>query len=270
MQASSPAGRKPNSPGFPLTMAPAIAARVNRLFLFRGETIRVAVLLLASILPALALWSRATYLFGDSYQYLRAGFTFAQGQGFRDMSGNQFTFLTPLYSLFTGIAYALIPGVGIITIARLVSLIGATGAVTAFYWLLRGRFSVRVAFVASLLFALMPLRVWSSLWVLSEGLYLGLLMLGVALLLRGDSISGLRGLLGGVVFGLTYLTRPESILYLAGIVVLTLIGAVRSRRRKLVPALIMAGFLAIALPYHAWVRHVSDSPASGRLNLLFD
>ena len=238
----------------------------SRAILVRGEWAITVLLALISALPTLALWNRASYLTGDSYQYLRAALTFSQGQGLRDMSGSAFTFFTPLYPLVIGIAHRLTPGVNIETTARLVSLVGATTAVIALYWLLRARYSLWVSFSASLLFALSPLRVWSSSWALSEGLYLGLLMLGLAVLFRQGKHIWIATTLGGILLGLAYLTRPEAMLCLAATALLFFFRGPLGRKRTL---LVLAGFLLIALPYHALVYQRNHALGSGRLSLLF-
>ncbi len=225
-------------------------------------------LVLASILPTLALWNRATYLSGDSYQYLRGGLSFATGQGLKDMSGNPFTFHPPLYPLLIGLLHRLAPDLDLETAARLVSLAGASIAVPAFYWLVQSRYSPSIAFSAALLFALLPLRVWSGQWVLSEGLYVGFLMLGLLVFFRFGLVSKLGALIGGVVFGLAYLTRPEAILYVAAIAFVTLISALKGqRRRALMMIFLMAGVFAVALPYHAWVYKTTGAPTSKRVAL---
>ncbi len=246
--------------------AGALATRVNWITFATSETTRVGLLVLASVLPSLALWNKATYLFGDSYQYLRAALTFAQGHGLYDMSGNPFTFFTPFYPLVIGIAHRLTPNVNIETTARLVSLAGATTAVLALYWLLRSRYSQWISFSVSLLFALLPLRVWSGLWVLSEGLYLGLLMLGLAVIFGPTKRLWLASASGGILLGLAYLTRPEAILCVFAIAVLPVLRKFRGQKRTLV---ILAGFLLVALPYHARIYQLTGGTTSGRLSLLW-
>ncbi|MGH9873562.1 MAG: hypothetical protein ACRD9S_14020 [Pyrinomonadaceae bacterium] len=231
----------------------------------KSEWTMTALLALIAGLPTLALWNRASYLTGDSYQYLRAAMSFANGQGLRDMSGDPFTVLTPLYPLVIGIIHRLVPTMDIETAARLVSFTGATSAVVALYWLLRARYSLRVSFAAALLFALLPLRVWSGLWALSEGLYLGLLMLGVAVVFRPASRSWFTVALGGFLLGLAYLTRPEAILVVAAAVILTSIKVQPGRKMALT---VLAGFLLAAAPYHAWIYRETGSASSGRLGPL--
>ncbi|HEY8188555.1 MAG TPA: hypothetical protein VIF64_20970 [Pyrinomonadaceae bacterium] len=242
-----------------------VAGSASRPIVVTSDWAVAALLALVSAVPSLALWDRGSYLTGDSYQYLRAALTFANGQGLRDMSGNSFTVLTPLYPLIIGIVHRLIPTMDIENVARLVSLAGATTAVVAFYWLLRSRYSLRISFTAALLFALLPLRVWSGFWALSEGLYLGLIMLGVAMLFRPQHRSWFRAALGGLLLGLAYLTRPEAILVVGAVTILTFIKIHPGRKRALV---ILSGFLLVALPYHAWVYRETGSPSSGRLGPL--
>src|SRR5258705_3720087 len=241
------------------------ASRAGLPILVKSEWSITALLALIAGLPTLALWNRASYLTGDSYQYLRAATTFAHGEALPDLSGNPFTVMTPLYSLLIGIIHRLAPAIDIETTARLVSFAGATTAVIALYWLLRSRYSLRFSLAAALLFALLPLRVWSGLWALSEGLYLGLVMLGIAVLFRPQLRSWFSAALGGSLLGLAYLTRPEANLYVAGVITLFFIKAWRAPKTAL---LILAGFLLVALPYHAWVYKMTGNPGSGRANIL--
>src|SRR5712671_6940154 len=247
---------------------PAVS-RTRETSLVKSDWAIALLLTLVSALPTLILWNRGSYLTGDSYQYLRAALTFAQGQGLRDMSGNPFTVLTPFYPLVIGIVHRLLPGVDIETTARLVSFAGATTAVLSLFRLLRARYSLQLSFVAGLLFALLPLRVWSGFWALSEGLYLGLLMLGLAVLFRPARRFWFRTLIGGLLLGLAYLTRPEAVLYVAAVIALSPFTVNRDPKTGLKRGLvILAGFLLVALPYHAWVRGVTGTAASARLEIL--
>ena len=238
--------------------------RISWIALLKSDWAVSGVLVLVCAIPALALWRHSNYLTGDSYQYLRAAQTFAAGQGLRDMSGEPFTVLTPLYPLLIGAVHRLFANVDIETIARLVSFAGAAAAVVGLYWLLRVRYSLWISFSGALMFALLPLRVWSSFWVLSEGLYVGLLILALAVLFRSRKRLWVAGA-GGLLFGLAYLTRPEAILCFAGAVALSAMQSRDGRKRALA---IVAGFLLVAVPYHAWVYRMTGNPSSGRLRIL--
>jgi 4-amino-4-deoxy-L-arabinose transferase-like glycosyltransferase len=213
-------------------------------------------LVLAAILPTLALWNRATYLSGDSYQYLRAALTLSRGQGLRDMSGEPFIFLAPLYSLFVGITYRVIPTINIETLARFVSLLGATVAVAAFYWLVRRRHSPTVAILSALVFALVPLRIWSGQWVLTNGLALGLTLSGVTLLFHRERPVEWTAMVAGILLGLAYLTRSEALVFcFGGFIYLLLFADLPGlNSRLLVSALFLLSLAVVALPYHVWIH----------------
>jgi 4-amino-4-deoxy-L-arabinose transferase-like glycosyltransferase len=221
-------------------------------------------LVVVGTIPVLALWGKSTYLTGDSYQYLRAALSFSQSQGLRDMSGAPFTVLGPLYPLLIGIAHRIFESINVETTARLIGFAGAMVAVIAFYSLLRIRFSLPLSLLTASLFALMPLRVWIGLFALSEGLYVGLLMLGLALFFRSSARAWMVGL-AGAVLGLAYLTRPEGILCFAGIGILSLFHRAHRAKKTL---LLGAGFLVMALPYHAWVYRETGTPSSSRFQIL--
>jgi len=204
----------------------------------------------------LALWNRATCLSGDSYQYLRAALTLSRGQGLQDMSGEPFIFLAPLYSLFVGVTYRVIPTINIETLARFLSLLGATVAVVAFYWLVRRRHSPTVAILSALVFALVPLRIWSGQWVLTNGLALGLTLSGVTLLFHRERPLEWTAMLAGILLGLAYLTRSDSLVFCFGGLIYLLLFAdlPRLNSRLLVSALFLLSLAVVALPYHLWIH----------------
>ncbi len=208
------------------------------------------------MLPTLALWNRATYLSGDSYQYLRAALTLSRGQGLQDMSGEPFIFLAPLYSLFVGLTYRVLPTINMETLARLFSLLGATLAVVAFYWLVRKRHSQAGAVLSALVFALVPLRIWSGQWVLTNGLALGLTLGGVAVLFYRERPIGSAAVMAGVLLGLAYLTRSDALIFCLGGFVYLLVFAnlPRFSSRLIISGLFLAGVVLIALPYHLWIH----------------
>jgi 4-amino-4-deoxy-L-arabinose transferase-like glycosyltransferase len=213
-------------------------------------------LVIVSVLPSVALWNRATYLSGDSYQYLRAALTVSRGEGLRDMSGQPFVFLGPLYALVVGLVHSSVRFISIETAARLVSLLGASVAVAAFYVLLRRRHDRMLAVLASLMFALLPLRIWSGQWVLTNGLAMGLTMCGIALLFRSPRPRAAAVVAAGILLGLSYLTRSDGLIFCAGSASYLLVSGVRPtfRARLFVSAMFLAGVALVAFPYHSWVH----------------
>lgn len=247
-------------------VAPPInaAKRVAITDRIRSDWLAAASLAVICLVAALPLWERSTYLTGDSYQYLRGALTFSSGQGLRDMSGESFTALTPLYSLLIGLGHLLFSSVNIETVARSISFTGAMLAVIAFYSLLRIRFSVWVSLMGASLFALMPLRVWMGLYVLSEGLYVGLLLLSLAVFFRSKKRAWMLAL-AGVFLGLAYLTRPEAILCFAGLVLVSVFQPGERLKKTLV---FCAAFMIVGLSYHAWVYRETGTFRSSRFQIL--
>ncbi len=114
--------------------------------------------------------------------------------------------------------------------------------------------SRRVGVVAALLYAVSPALVSYEASTLTEGLYIPLFLWSVAFALRSMRKPG-RGLIGGVLCGLAYLTRPDALL--AGLAMPFGLLLVRRWRAGLLLGL---GFVVLAGPYIYWM-----SADAGRL-----
>jgi hypothetical protein len=101
--------------------------------------------------------------------------------------------------------------------------------------------------IAALFYAVMPAVVDYQASPLTEGLYVPLFLGSVALALDTAG-KPLRGLGGGLLAGLAYLTRPDALL--AGLVMP--IGLLLARRFR-AALLLGAGFLLLAAPYIAFL-----------------
>jgi 4-amino-4-deoxy-L-arabinose transferase-like glycosyltransferase len=164
------------------------------------------------------------------------------------------------HPLYSALAAALRPLAGDpVRAAVAVSCLAGGVAVLALHDFLRRAFDPRTAFVGAALLAVQRYAIEFSGDVQSDGLYLALLLVGVALLWRAlESGRVALALAAGLAAGLAYLTRPEGLgLVVAGGGVL----AARALRRE-IPALRAAG-LALALslgaalcvaPYAAGLR----------------
>src|SRR5712692_9837504 len=162
-------------------------------------------LIAAAVIPTALLRNKAAYATGDSYMFMRAGMNLVRGRGFTGMDG-AFMYVQdrPLYPITIGLASFVTSHVE--TAARLISLLGAALAVVAFYWLVKQRHSQAVAIMSAAVFALLPLRVWSGQWILTDGLALGLILTGVAFLFAKQTPGRSNALVAGVLIGLAYLT----------------------------------------------------------------
>src|SRR5216683_1309819 len=97
----------------PLTIG--TTKRISWAALLKSDWAISGFLVVVCAIPMVALSRHSTYLNGDSYQYLRAALSFAEGKGLRDMSGDPFTVLTPFYPLLIGIVHRLFASVDIET-----------------------------------------------------------------------------------------------------------------------------------------------------------
>jgi len=141
---------------------------------------------------------------------------------------------------------------------RLVSALFGTALLLPAVILARALLGPSAAILSGILMAIHPGLVQNSTAVLSEATYTFWIVLGVWAGRRG-LIAPQPGFLGaaGLCFGLAYLARPEGVIYLAGLVVLTTwVGARSHRLRELSPwgVAALAGFLIPAAPYLLYLR----------------
>ncbi len=154
----------------------------------------------------------------------------------------------PLYPLITGML-----GGGETVLLLLGVLAGSTGCLAM---LVIGErvASRRVGVVAAILYAVSPALVTYEASTLTEGLYIPLFLWSVALALAALDRPR-RGVAGGLLCGLAYLTRPDALL--AGLAIPCGLLLVRRLRAAL---LFGIAFLVLAGPYIYWM-----SADAGRL-----
>ncbi len=137
----------------------------------------------------------------------------------------------------------------------------------------------RVAAIAGLLAATSPaLAVWPLYWgSLTESIFLAWLLAGLWAVWRVLTRGGWKAAGGaGVAFGLSYLTRPEGVLWwglallaLLGVPVLAVRpGAARRRHSWRAVAVYVLTFLIVAAPYAGYLyRHTGRLMLSGKLGI---
>lgn len=178
----------------------------------RSRWLPLALALAAALALRLALWGRIprTGLISDEGEYLAAATWLAQGRGFSWYAGYLWT-RAPLYPLFVAAHLRLFgPSPAPIYISQ--ALLGLANVALVYLLALQlvpGQRRTLAAFVAALLMALyLPLALYAQV-LLSETLFLTLLLGGFACLLAARPTR--RGLLlaaaGGALFGLATLTR---------------------------------------------------------------
>jgi 4-amino-4-deoxy-L-arabinose transferase-like glycosyltransferase len=199
---------------------------------------------------------RGAVIARDGITYLEAAGAFARG----DWGAGLAHHYPPLYPLLTCLVSGLGPGLG----ERAACLAGALAsalAVPAAACLAARAGGRDAGLLAGLLAAVSPMLVWLSGEALADGLYLGLILAGlasaqVALERESGSAAWLAPAGSGLVLGLAYLARPEALAVL-GAVGLTFLLAPRSAgwpRRFRDLALLGAPALAAGLPYLVWIQ----------------
>lgn len=188
---------------------------------------------------------------------------------------------TPVQPLGTALLGEL--GLPLPTAARALAFLSALlllGALVALAWLIARQASPfdRLALAAGtvLAAALSPTLVELSRAVLTEGPYVALVTLGLAMLLwPGDRWSARRAAALGLVFGLAFLARTEGLVYIAVLPGLMLVQVIRERWlgaaadsgrpgwRRLPRWVVAYGasFALLALPQVWRVSHVMGQPA---------
>lgn len=159
--------------------------------------------------------TRDLLLSGDPFDYDRLGRLIAAGHGFGESvlspSGGPTAFRAPLYPLFLGGVYE-VSG-GSMLAARLLQAALGAAAVVLLWLVARRLFGRRAAFVAATVAAVYPPLVVSSVALMSEAVFVPLLLGTVAcgLVARDGGPTAARwSLAAGALFGLGMLARPNS------------------------------------------------------------
>ncbi len=145
---------------------------------------------------------------------------------------------------------------------RLVSAISGSLVVLPAFFLTQELFNRKTAYFIAVLIALYPPLAFISTSVLTESVYILLSISGVTIgwfALKKHSI--IMGLITGVLFGMSYLTRPDGIGYLivflcVGIVLVLYNIFSKAKKARLIVILLVSTivFLAISSPYLIYLR----------------
>jgi hypothetical protein len=202
----------------------------------------------------------------DGYEYLRGGESLWAGRGFLSMTGSAQLVFPPLYPLASG-AVASVLGNPVLA-GRLASFVASAVSVLLFYRLARATVPHVAAVLASLLYVCWPMRLALSSAVMTESLFVALILAGLVSWVHPRP-SAWRALLAGVCLGASYLTRPEG-LAVFGLLTLTTLPQLLRRasgrgdavRRTLA---LSAGFAIAAAPYVLYLHvHCGGWQVSGK------
>jgi 4-amino-4-deoxy-L-arabinose transferase-like glycosyltransferase len=186
----------------------------------------------------------------EGTNYARVGESLAAGRGFLglDELGPQLIY-PPLYPGLIGAG--VMAGVPSEVAGRVVSVLSGALAPILFAKLGHRLYGARAGWYAGLVAALHPLLIAASVAVLSESVYLLLVLLGLNQVLgQLDRLQRWPAVVGGVFLGLAYLCRPEA-LFLTVAFALIVVMARRAVLRRAVEAMasLLLAFAVCAVPY---------------------
>jgi 4-amino-4-deoxy-L-arabinose transferase-like glycosyltransferase len=157
---------------------------------------------------------------------------------------------------------------------RLVSLTASIGLIVVIYLLTRRLYGSNAAIFAALMAALYPHLLEFSVRPYSETLYAllistaVLILLGLVLTMERRRPVARRGLAAGVVLRLSYLTRPEGVVFIAvsaGLIWIMSVRKDRSIRSLVSAAAIVGGAALLVIPYMVFLHeHLGRWTISGK------
>jgi hypothetical protein len=197
----------------------------------------------------------------EGSEYGRIAENLLLGQGYVGLLPGHELMLPPLYSVCIAVM-SLFTGGDLVLAGRTVSLCAGLITVCALYILALRQGGRVIARWTGVLAACLPILVSTSAAVFSESLLVGLLAVAVLLLweaIRTGSVA--VSFLCGLVFGLGYLARIESVCLAPGAALVLLVagrgGHTPARRRGWARTIaLLLGFLIAALPYPVYLYSV--------------
>ena len=225
----------------------------------------IAVVVLALVLRVGYLVALGTHLVIENdgaANYASMARSLRDGLGLHELNGGPVPLFPPFYS-FTILALSWLTGTYELA-GRVISIVAGVALPAVVYWVARRVFGRATALIAALIVAVSPYLVDLSVRVLSQSLYLLLLMLALAFAVRCvDSRRAVDSVVAGVFFGLAYLTRPEAIAIGAAVFLVMGFGA-RAAPRRHAFAVAGAGLIAlmvVSAPYAVFISKALGQPA---------
>jgi 4-amino-4-deoxy-L-arabinose transferase-like glycosyltransferase len=213
-----------------------------------AEWLGLAAVLAVAAAVRIFAWSSTAVLFNDGPIFLALAEAIGAGR-WSEVLAHPYH---PLYPAL--IAFVAVFSVELETAAIVISIAGGLISVAAVFWFVRDFFSRDVAWLAAWILALHPWAIDFSADVMSDGIYMGLFLLGFLTLAKlVEQPTLIKAVACGVLCGLSYLVRPEGAgLFLVATALLgwRAVGDRELRRSSVVGfvALLLAG-LVVAGPF---------------------
>jgi 4-amino-4-deoxy-L-arabinose transferase-like glycosyltransferase len=209
----------------------------------------------------------------DERHYAQIAASLADGNGFAWGPGQPTSIRPPLYPAFIATLWT-ITGTRALLPVRIAQALIALGSIVLVYMIARRTFDDKTALIAAAVFAFYPSLLFSGVLILTETLFLFLLLLTIhACLTTIETRSRTSAFAVGLWLGLAALTRSivwPFVLVLVPFVWLALDA--RIRERVVVCALVVAGYVAVVAPWairNTRLQHVPTIvDTMGGINLL--
>ncbi len=212
------------------------------------------------LLPLLALllsglvWRGAATLTPDSCSYIDGGLSLISGRGYMGCDGQPETCFPPGYPILIGMANKMTGNP--ILAGRIVSVFASALAMIPLFLIAGHLFGRKTALWTCAVYAIIPTRLVLSNMVMTESLYVLVIMQGAWLWIRETQEHRLiRAIAVGCLFGFAYLVRPEG--FLCAVVLFSLSLLIRRwcnvpiRRSTLLSVLAM---LVVVSPYIVYIH----------------
>jgi 4-amino-4-deoxy-L-arabinose transferase-like glycosyltransferase len=184
-----------------------------------NETIFITICSLSAFLIRLFLIPGESVIGWDGVYYANLGREIVSGNVYDGISA----YWSPLYSFLAGIFSLFFQDTEFA--GRFVSLIAGTLLVIPVYYLIRDFYDSITAYLGTILVVIHPGLIRSSMWVMTESLYILIFTIGILTAWYAFVYGRRRDfLVTGILFGLAYLLKPEAIGFL-GLFYVLLIGS---------------------------------------------
>jgi 4-amino-4-deoxy-L-arabinose transferase-like glycosyltransferase len=209
--------------------------------------------------------ARPAVMENEGAEYARIAENLLAGHGYVGTMAGPQTLFPPLYPLLIALVLLAIDNAEVA--GRVVSVVAGALLVVPVFLMALHLYGRRVAFIAAAFIVLNPALISFSVSVYSEGPALMLLLCGAYCGLRALELKGVKHpALAGTFLGLSYLVRPETILFvvlaMAAVLVISVAKKAELRRALQSLAAMAVPVILLALPYvHFLYRH------SGTLHL---
>jgi len=197
---------------------------------------------------------------GDEADYHALALNIAAGEGYVLANGQVTARRPPSYPFFLSVWY--LAAAGDPAVGRIVQVLLGTLIVWMVYVLAASLFDRRTAEAASLLAALNPFLVFASSYLLTENLYICILLVLLIFLARAEGSPnrpGMRAVVSGILIGVLSLTRPGGFLFAGFVVAWIVMQRGQTAWRKAACLLLFAGAVLFTLsPWLARNHRVFD------------